>query len=301
MKIRRASQNPYSSLVISIYFGENYDGSQNPSRIDFQNQYIDQGTPGLKDYAEQKSLASGLRSTLSNAAYVDYYDAVRANTLDISEAIATSREAFFDLEAIYPETNFFDVYFLVGAMTAGGRISDNGLLIAVEMFSKNEDTNLDELSEWHQNVLRSKQYLPSIVVHEFVHLQQNFRPTNSNVRTVLEQSIFEGMADFIAFHLLGNRPFFNDHLHTYGNPIEETLWEEFDAQKDLDFQGTEWLYTGRRTAQGHPADMGYYMGFKILEAYSTKFETVETAIVAMLTTTDYEEIFNASGYAEKFE
>jgi uncharacterized protein YjaZ len=182
-------------------------------------------------------------------------------------------------------------------MSAGGRISNNGLLIAVEMFSKNQDTDLEQLSEWHQNVLRNKEYLPSIVVHEFIHMQQK----RLNYQSVLEKSIAEGMADFIAFHLLDNRPFMNEHLHSYGNPIEEQIWTEFDNQKNMNYQNTEWLYTGKTTSQGHPADMGYYVGFKILESYSSNFNSTEDAIVAMLSTSDYIEIFKRSKYSGKFD
>ena len=278
-------------------FWDIYNNSENLSNVDFQTLYINQGTQGLKDYAEQKNLALRLKSILNNSSYVNYYNSVEPNTLDISNAIDISEEAFLKLEQIYPNTNFFNVYFLIGGMSAGGRISNNGLLIAVEMFSKNEDTELGQLSEWHQTVLRNKEYLPSIVVHEFIHMQQK----KLNYQTVLEKSISEGMADFIAFHLLKNNPFMNEHLHSYGNPIEEEIWNEFKNQKDLNYQNTEWLYTGSTTSSGHPADMGYYVGFKILESYSSKFESVEEAIISMLSTINYKGIFEFSEYAEKFD
>lgn len=272
----------------------------NFSTEEFQSLYISQGTEGLKDYAGQKNLASSLQSTLRSNAYLTYYNSVKENTLDLSLTIDKSKEGFSKLKKIYPGTNLFNVYFLVGAMTAGGRVSDNGLLIAVEMFSKNEDTKFDDLSEWHQNVLRNKEYLSSIVVHELIHKQQQYRLSNSNAITTLELSIVEGMADFISHYLLNDEPFMNEHLHFYGDPIEEELWIEFKPQMDLNYQKTEWLFTGKRTMQGHPADMGYYMGYKILEAYSSNFENVEAAIIAMLSATDYQEIFQTSNYGDKF-
>lgn len=277
-------------------FWDIYNNAENLEHIDFQNLYINKGTQGLKDYAEQKNLAFRLKSILNNSSYVNYYNSVKPNTLDISNAINSSNEAFLKLDQIYPNTNFFNVYFLIGGMSAGGRISNNGLLIAVEMFSKNEDTELGQLSEWHQTVLRNKEYLPSIVVHEFIHMQQK----KINHQTVIEKSISEGMADFISFHLLKNKPFMNEHLHTYGNPIEEEIWNEFKNEKDLKYQNTEWLYTGQTTSSGHPADMGYYVGFKILESYSSKFETVEEAIGSMLSTINYTELFEFSEYNKKF-
>jgi hypothetical protein len=278
-------------------FWEVYNASENLATEDFQTLYINRGTKGLKDYAELKDLASGLRFTLDKRSYVKYYNGIQENTLDIAETIDISRTAFLKLEDIYPKTNFFNVYFLIGAMSAGGRISNNGLLIAVEMFSKDQDTDLGQLNQWHQQVVRNKEYLPSITVHEFIHMQQK----RLNYQSVLEKSISEGMADFIAFHLLNNRPFMNEHLHSYGNPVEEQIWNEFNNQKEMKYQNTEWLYTGKTTSQGHPADMGYYVGFKILESYSSNFDSIEDAIIAMLSATDYKKIFKDSNYASKFD
>jgi hypothetical protein len=67
----------------------------------------------------------------------------------------------------------------------------------------------------------------------------------------------------------------------------------------MNYQNTEWLFTGKKSSQGHLADMRF--GFKILESYRSNFDTIEDAIVAMLSTSDYKGIFNKSNYAEKFD
>lgn len=169
------------------------------SKLKFQTLYIDKGTVGLKDYAEQKNLAVSLESILQSNAYLNYYKSVRQNTKDLTVAIQKSKEGFNKLKEIYPEADLFDVYFLIGALGAGGRVSNNGLLIAVEMFTKTDTTSLAGLNEWLQNVIRTKNYLPSIITHELIHKQQNFVPRNSGYTTVLEQSIREGMADYVHF------------------------------------------------------------------------------------------------------
>ena len=281
-------------------FWQTFDEAENFSSGTFQDLYINQGTVGLKDYAVQKNLARDLQLTLKNDSYLSYYHSVRNNTLDVSGTIKISEVAFMDLKDIYPNTKFYNVYFLIGALNAGGRISNNGLLIAVEMFSKSDDTPVQGLGEWHQNVTRNKEYLSSVVVHEFIHMQQQFRPQNPGYRTTLEQSIAEGMADFVSHYLLKGKHFMNEHLHAYGDPLEEELWKEFESQMSLNYQETEWFYTGRTTSKGHPADMGYYMGFKILEAYSATFSNTREAIAAMLSTSNYYDIFERSGYASKF-
>ena len=124
-----------------------FDGATNLSSEYFQQAYIDQGTLGLRDYVEQKNLAAALPIVMNSEAYRDYYLSVRENTLDVSNAVERSKQAFEKLREIYSGTRFYNVYFLVGAMGAGGRISNNGLLVAVEMFSRKEDAPTDRLAQ----------------------------------------------------------------------------------------------------------------------------------------------------------
>lgn len=276
-------------------FWEVFD-SNDFSSSNFQTNYIIKGTIGLQDYALQKNLAPGLNDILSNPTYLAYYNSIRENTLNLTEVVSKSQEALERLKAINEGTIILDVYFIVGSASAGGRISENGLLIAVEMFSSEESIDLSSLSEWHQNVIRNKTYLPSIVVHESIHIQQFGLGNNG---TVLESSLAEGMADFISHKLLPNEPFMNEHLHTYGDVKEEEIWLEFEAEMNLNRSGTEWLYTGATTANGHPADMGYYVGYKIYESFSSNYSTTEEAIQAILSTS-YSDVFDQSGYADKF-
>lgn len=273
--------------------------SPNYSRNNFQSYYINKGTKGLKDYAEQKDLAASLEIVLKSPEYLRYYKSIRNNTLDLEGVIQKSKIGFNNLMEVYPGAKFFNVYFLMGALGAGGRISNNGLLISVDFFTKTDTTSLDNLG-WYKNVIKTKDYIPSIVLHELIHKQQHYSPTNVKFSTLLEQSIREGMADFITCYILPNEPYFNNHLHEYADTIEQKIWNEFKIDKDKNFISTEWLYTGNNTSKGYPADLGYYIGYKIIESYSKKFDNVKIAIHNMLNNPDYYEIFDKSEYDKKF-
>jgi len=138
-------------------------------------------------------------------------------------------------------------------------------------------------------------------VHEFIYMQQRFSPSNQGYRTTLEQAIHEGMADFVSRYLLEGEPFMNEHLHTYGDARQSALWEQFEREMNQNYRETEWFYTGGKTSLGHPADMGYYMGYKILESYAATFDTVDQAIATMLSESDYQAIYKRSTYASQFE
>ena len=281
-------------------FWELYD-SGDYSQENILDNYLAKGTPGLFDYAIQKSLSTALTFTLNQEKFQRYYDEIRSNTDDLRSQTSRAEDAMVRLREIYPETDYFNVFMIVGALTAGGRISDNGLIIAVELFTKNQNTDLSELSDWQQTVIREKDHLPSIIVHEFIHLQQKALRERTISGTLLEQAILEGMADYIAQYLLPDQPFFNDHLEVFGNAREENIWRQFSSEMDKNFRDTEWLYTGSKTSRGYPADMGYYIGSKILESFVEKVGDTQSAISIMLDATDYHQLFEMSGYADKFK
>ncbi|MBC7808379.1 MAG: hypothetical protein H7145_19775 [Akkermansiaceae bacterium] len=62
---------------------------------------------------------------------------------------------------------------------------------------------------------------------------------------------------------------------------------------------SNWFYQGDR-AKDRPADLGYYIGYKICEAYYERAKDKNAAVRAMLETTDVAAFLKASGYAEKF-
>lgn len=276
------------------FYDQNDPFSLKPS--DVQELYIANGSIGLQDYSGQKDLPGSLAAILKLEPYQKYYESVRENSLNIQSAIQVSNNAIAELSSIHSGMRYTDVYFLVGALSAGGRISRNGLLIAVEMFTKSPNTSTEKISEWLQTVTKTKDNLPSIIIHELIHFQQNFTPQNSGKISLLEQSILEGMADYISRFLLDGKPFVNAHLHDYGDAHENELWQQFSEGKDLRYADTEWLYTGANTDEGHPSDMGYYVGYKIIEAYASTFSNYKDAINAMLNASNYEAIFERSGY-----
>ena len=149
------------------------------------------------------------------------------------------------------------------------------------------------MDAWHKAVLRSIDVLPHIVAHELIHYQQKHPMAD---RSLLAQAIHEGSADFVGERISGGN--INDHLHRYGNPIEKELWLAFQQEMG----GTDvsnWLYQGDK-AKTRPADLGYYMGYKICEAYYNQSADKTQALRDILEIKDFKQFLAASRYAEKF-
>jgi hypothetical protein len=271
-----------------------YDKSTPENRaVVLDEEYLKKGSYGLKEFVRSRiKTARDLAATIER--HPKFYAAIRPNTLRVSSMEDKIRESFRKLEEVYPDATFPDVYFVIGKMTSGGTDSPRGLLIGVEMHSRTEDTPTDELGSWHRAVLGPPERIPAIVAHELVHYQQKY--TIFNV-TLLRQVIQEGSADFIGELICGSQ--INPHLHEYGNPREKELWQEFMKEMNL-FKNSNWLYQGDK-AKDRPADLGYYIGYKICESYYNHAQDKAKAVKDILTINDFRKFLADSQYQKKFE
>jgi uncharacterized protein YjaZ len=127
------------------------------------------------------------------------------------------------------------------------------------------------------------------VSHELIHFQQHY-PS----KPLLEHSFMEGSADFVG-ELISGRQINND-AHRYGLAHEAELWKEFSAHFD-DTNYFPWMY-GRPT-DGKPNDLGYFIGYRIAQAYYNKASDKKQAIRDIITARDghVREVLAMSGYA----
>ena len=256
----------------------------------FQREYIDAGSRGLQGFLANR-IVNGRYLAATVAARPRYYAAIRKNSLavDASPGIKESiRAAFRRLKQLYSEAIFPDVYFLIGRLNSAGTTSSDGLLIGVEMNARDESTPVDELTNWERAVSGRIADLPHIVSHELVHIQQSNAGS-----TLLAFSLKEGGADFIAELTSGAHT--NRAQHTYGNAHQRELWEAF--RKDMHGSDlTRWLFQGDRSAD-RPADLGYYIGYKICEAFYGRSSDKAEAVRRIIRITDAEAFLRESGYA----
>ncbi len=257
----------------------------------FQEEYIDKGSIGLRDFVQLRIESA---CALANwvARHPLYYASIRPITQRVSSFTPQMRQSFRKLKELYPAAVFPNVYFVVGRMNSGGTTSYNGLLIGVEMYGRTPDMPISELTNWHKAILLSMDQLPGVVAHELIHFQQN-EPKSG---PLLAQSIYEGSADFVGQLISGQ--YTNTAAYEYGEKHERELWAQF-SQMMHGLDTSAWLYNGDN-AKDRPADLGYYIGFKIAQAYYAKTADKKAAIRDILQTTDYDHLLTASGYGEHF-
>jgi hypothetical protein len=257
----------------------------------FQREYLDKASTGLQDFIKAR-----IRNVDALFAELDkrplYYASIRKETFKVAAMSSKIKQSFRKLKALYPDAVFPDVYFMIGRLNSGGTTSQNGLLIGTEMYGRTKDLPDAELNDWLKEVLKPIETLPAIVAHEMIHFQQK----SAFSAKLLARSIDEGAADFIGEMIAGQ--IINPHLHTYGNPRERELWEEF--QREMHGANyAKWLYNGA-LAKNRPADLGYYMGYRICDSYYKKATDKKQAIREILAIKDFDRFLNDSKYAEKF-
>lgn len=259
--------------------------------IVYRDEYLKKGSVGLQEFTRIRiGSVCDLVETID--AHPHYFKQLRSGSMKIDSFKPKIRASFVRLKEIYPDAVFPSVYFLIGRMNSAGTLTDKGLLIGVDMFGRTDETPMEELSDWHKAVVSSIDRLPFIVAHELIHYQQ----AALNDRSLLAASIREGSADFIGELISGGQ--INPHLQQYGNARERELWLEFEKEMSGNDR-SNWLYQGEK-AKDRPADLGYYMGYKIAESYYKNSPDKKKAVRDILLVGDFPKFLEESRYAEKF-
>lgn len=171
---------------------------------------------------------------------------------------------FKELKELYPPFRQPTVCFAIGTIRTGGTTSEGLILIGAEIAAADSTIDKSEFGEgdFMKVVLGNTGDIMRMVAHEAIHTQQMMDDENESL---LKQALTEGGADFLATLLLGERTM-NSATFNYGSKHEKSLWREFysDLKAGKSFEDTDWFYDYR---SNRPADLGYFIGYKISESY----------------------------------
>jgi hypothetical protein len=264
----------------------------------FTAEYFNKGSKGLSDFIELRiKKVSSLTRTVQRQ--YDYYKSIRHNTYAIDSLKPQILQSFFKLKELCPDAQFPNVYFLIGIMNSGGTTSSSGLLIGTELYARSESSPTDKLNQWTREHVFLISNLPYIVAHELVHVQQSDPGVLSRLfsgsplfeLTLLEKCLNEGGADFIGELISGGH--INQGAHQYADQREREIWGSFKSEMD----GTDysrWLFNPM--IEDRPADLGYYVGYKICQSYYNNSADKRQAIVDILNINNAHDFLDRSHY-----
>ncbi|MEQ8240985.1 MAG: DUF2268 domain-containing putative Zn-dependent protease [Cyclobacteriaceae bacterium] len=253
----------------------------------FYNDYFSKASKALFYYQKFKIQSSSHQFAYRIEDKKEYFKSIIPNLEQLYTQEKTLRNYFNEFEKLYIDAVFPDIYYTVGCFNAGGTSSPFGLIIGAEMHTKMKDSDLSNFNNWEKKVVRDFSNLPLITIHELVHIQQN-----NNYNNLLGNAIYEGAADFISSLVCGSH--INQYVHEWANKNEKEVWNEF--KMDMYGENTQnWIGNADR-AKDKPADLGYYIGFRICESYYEKQTDKKKAIKDIITITDWNQFYLKSGY-----
>ena len=112
---------------------------------------------------------------------------------------------------------------------------------------------------------------------------------------MLGLALKEGSCDTIGELISGRN--INEHLKVYGRTHDADIWRDFEADM-YKADASNWVYNGA-TAKERPADLGYYVGYLITQAYYRKAQDKRRAVYDILNIQDARAFYEASGVRSK--
>lgn len=300
------AENNKTVLTLDIdHFWEAFDQLKHcktnfDSIVTIQHLYLDRATNGLLDFIEARNFsAEGFIEALRK--YPKYYRSIRPYTYETKKAEPLIQEVFDQFKGIYTRFKPFQVCFAIGVHRTGGTVSNRFVLIGTEMTTVGRKVDFSELGPgWAPSDTVNEPNLPlrikALITHECVHTQQPDRlDSNAVVCPQLYSSLREGSANFIGELLTGSTNY--SPTNKYGDAHERELWTEFKST--LCWPNAEkWLYNGD-TVKDRPADLGYYVGYKITQAYYQQAPDKQKAIVEIIEMADPLSFLQKSKYDQK--
>jgi hypothetical protein len=257
----------------------------------YEKEYFDLGSQGLRDYVSLRPFTP--------EKFTDHVEQSRAYYTEIRPYIGqvvgqkpVIEAGFKRLKALYPDIKFpAHMYFIVGPQRALGLSSHNGILFAAEMLATPPGTPY----VYNQ---ATPVIVPFVAVHETIHFNQIFDTETADKLTLLQATINEGTADFIA-SLVVQEPDVRQMTDRwqYGCAHEAELAARLAGEEDAS-KLQPWMYD-HSPDTGWPPDMGYWLGYRIAQTYYHQATDKTAALRALLQVTDFKALLKASGWPSK--
>jgi hypothetical protein len=279
-KAPASAQGPVIHIEDVTRFYEVYDAAGgHPTAGQLQRDYIDPGSDGLHDLARLRNVSGVTIAEALNKRPAMYSDARRCMAV-LPRARERLKVAFQKLAQLYPEAKFPPVTIAVGRGKPVGIGSPvTGVQIGLEALCaiKYFDSNLEDR-------------FVHVIVHEYAHVQQVRALVDNLHPTVLEGSLIEGAAEFMAELISGgiSGPELREQAEGHEKEIETAFVADED-KTDL----SKWLYNGTLDKQG---DLGYWVGYRIVKSFYENASDKRQAFREILQMNDPKAFLAKSGW-----
>ena len=250
-----------------------------PSAEQLQQDYLDLGSDGLHTFAGLRNITGArIADTLAKDPAL-YADAKRCMAV-LPRARDRLKVAMHKLAELYPAVKFPPVTVAVGRgkpIGVGSPVS--GVMIGLEALCgvKYFDPDVEDR-------------FVHVIAHEYIHVQQVRALVDDGHPTVLEASLIEGAAEFMAEKISGGVSDPGLWAEARGHETEiEIAFAPDEDKTDL----SKWLYNGTFDKAG---DLGYWVGYRIVKSYYQRAADKRQAIRDILEMSDPKAFLARSGW-----
>ncbi|RNF86240.1 DUF2268 domain-containing putative Zn-dependent protease [Montanilutibacter psychrotolerans] len=221
-----------------------------PTAETLQRDYVDPGSEGLHQLARLRNV-TGESIAQAIAKRPEIYSEARDCVGVLPRVRTRLTGALSELKNLYPEARFPAITIAIGrgrSAGVGGR--ETGVQIGAETLCA---------TAWIEPDIEDR--FVRVITHEFAHVQQAVAFSEMEGATVLSASLEEGAAEFVTELTTGSIAYSYMPRLTAGRESEiETAFVADIDKTDL----SNWLYNSKPDA---PADLGYWVGYRIVKAY----------------------------------
>lgn len=258
-----------------------------PSASALQRGYLDPGSIGIEIFTPHRiqnadNLAANVVANLARYQHAAAVCLPAARQIEPRATAVLQRTATLLGEGDNPAS----AYFLFGANNSGGTADERALAIGLEVVCHGKSSAEDAARVFEE-----------FLAHEVVHVYQARARANAGEISfdLLYAALNEGVADFVMELSLDRATDSNSARNAYGLAHEREMWRAFLADyRPGEWRQNSWFYGPG--AEGRPADMGYWIGQRIAEAYYEQATDKSQALRDLLELRDPAAILARSGY-----
>jgi len=257
-----------------------YDAADgHPIAEQLQRDYLDAGSEGLHNLAKLRNV-SGVRIADTLSKHPELYVKARGCTAALPRVRERVEVALRNLVRLYPQARTPPVTIAVGRGKPVGVGSPvTGLQIGLEALCS---------AEWMNPNVEDR--FVHVIAHEYAHLQQVRELVDDEHPTVLERSLIEGAAEFVAALTSGKTGYAHFDALTKGREREiETAFVADVDQTEL----SRWV-DNSTMEKGN--DLGYWVGYRICKAYYRRATDKRQALREILELSDPHAFLAKSGW-----
>lgn len=192
-------------------------------------------------------------------------------------------------QQLYKGKKLNDIYFMISSWNQGGTVVPSGLSIGIQYFCGYDSLNVSEIEKIRASNISARDKLIPVIIHEQIHQWRKY----NNTQYVYEACMREGNCDFVAYLVTGQYVAVNKRW-TYFESIRDSIKQVFKNEYAEKRNANDWVSIESKKFNFGAA--GYYVGFKICEAFYNKAKNKKKAIRQIIEMNNPEYILNASNF-----